>query len=203
MEIASFIVAVAAFLVSGAAGIYAVVMKRSADSAAARSEAIARESNTIATDAKTLAAEANDMSRRTEVREIERHDVTWKFEQVTPGRYEIIKVGADVALSVSVEFQFDGELVRDEADRVEADGERLVLNVPRARQAYQRLRLERARQLREERASTFPMGSAMSVVYMTYHDEHLRVYWTTQAGTPKSFEDGGRFAGIFSEWITD
>lgn len=179
--------------IAGAAGAVvgtvALVYAHTANQHSKRSNQFAAEANTIAAAARRLAQEANEMSRRSETRETERHDVRWQGEWHWgdgQGLYIITKLGDDEARHVEVTVAIDNEegrpLAKSPLDELLASGERLIgFLFPQTAKALQfDSSLKSENRQRIKRGGPAELNPPLPEHTITEHVE-----WTTEEGNPR------------------
>ena len=163
-----------------------------------------KTANQIASTAKGLAEQANEMAKRQETRETERHDVHWdgSWDWDHPGRYLLIKRGNDEAHDVRATLTYTSKYNTQEqtatAPRMVADGETLAVDFSKAV-----LDLNDERYMRQQRAKNPGMAGLYQAVDSTdtryLRVVGVRVEWVTPLGTPKSFKEA--FQALFGGYI--
>lgn len=152
---------------------------------AVKANDLSKQSNNIALGARELAQEANDIRRRGEARETERHDVHWDGDWEEPGVYVLTKLGSDEARDLTATVVYDGERMTQTADLMVGDDRRLVFQFPTAARDFRDEVRERQRQ--QDTADPYSLRSAMSWG-LKPHWVVERVEWSTRQGNPKLHE---------------
>ena len=127
------------------------------------------------------ADQANVIALRGEARSTERHDVYWEGRWVRPGRWVLVKRGADEARNVTARVNVDGEDAIQDAELISDDGQELTFELLEAEKAW----VSEMVVIRPRLLASSGRITPEQVPSWYRHHVRWRVDWTTRRGQPK------------------
>lgn len=179
-------------------GIVGLNQAKHARSSAAEANRIANVANGIAEKANSLAREANEISSRAAERAVEQHDVDWDCTWHDVGMYAVTNNGRDTAFDVRIVITVDDELEHAEVTQV-APGQRILLEMPRAAEAWRAEKAERDARASRRPAGAFGSFPTFEMPEISSHFIRERILWRTGAGSPRVHDQTSTFSPIGPE----